>query len=30
VAARLRDEADGWADVMRVPFSAAGAEIREI
>jgi homoserine kinase len=28
VAARLQDEADGWADVLRVPFSAAGAEIR--
>jgi homoserine kinase len=30
VAARLREESDGWAEVMRVPFSAAGAEIREM
>jgi homoserine kinase len=30
VAARLREEAAGWADVLRVPFAAAGAEIREM
>jgi homoserine kinase len=30
VAARLGEFAEGWADVMRVPFSAAGAEIRAL
>ena len=28
VAARLRDYADGWADVMRVPFTPVGAQVR--
>jgi homoserine kinase len=28
VAARLRAEAEGWAQVLRVPFSATGAEVR--
>jgi homoserine kinase len=27
VAARLREETEGWAQVLRVPFSAAGAEV---
>lgn len=26
----LRSEADGWADVMRAPFQAQGAEVREL
>jgi homoserine kinase len=30
VSARLREVADGWAEVLRVPFSAAGAEIRAL
>lgn len=28
VVERLHERADGWADVHRVPFSAAGAEVR--
>ena len=28
VAARLGSEARGWADVMRLPFSAGGVEVR--
>jgi homoserine kinase len=28
VAARLADEAAGWAEVMRVPFASGGAEVR--
>jgi homoserine kinase len=28
VAARLESEARGWADVMRLPFTAGGAEVR--
>jgi homoserine kinase len=28
VMARLHEAAEGWADVLRVPFSEAGAEIR--
>jgi homoserine kinase len=28
VAARLRAEAEGWAQVLRAPFSATGAEVR--
>lgn len=30
VAARLEAEADGWAEVRRVPFAAAGAEVRAL
>jgi homoserine kinase len=30
VAGRLREFAAGWGEVMRVPFSAAGAEIRSL
>src|SRR5262245_36237114 len=30
VFARLQAEAEGWADVMRVPFTGAGAEVREL
>jgi homoserine kinase len=30
VAAALRREADGWADVMRVPFEPMGADVREL
>jgi homoserine kinase len=28
VAARLRELADGWAEVLRVPFTGVGAEVR--
>jgi homoserine kinase len=27
IAARLRTETDGWAQVLRVPFTGAGAEV---
>jgi homoserine kinase len=30
VVAALRREADGWADVMRVPFEPMGADVREL
>jgi homoserine kinase len=30
VAARLEEEATGWAEVLRVPFAAAGADVREL
>jgi homoserine kinase len=30
VVERLRDEAAGWASVMRVPFAGVGAEVREL
>jgi homoserine kinase len=30
VAERLRDRADGWADVLRVPFESQGADVREL
>jgi homoserine kinase len=30
VMERLRAEADGWADVMRAPFEATGADVREL
>jgi homoserine kinase len=30
VAARLRAEAEGWADVMRVPFTGVGADVRSL
>ncbi len=30
VAARLRSECDGWAEVLRVPFALAGADVREL
>jgi homoserine kinase len=30
VAERLREYAQGWADVHRVPFSATGAEVRDL
>jgi homoserine kinase len=30
VMTRLREEADGWAEVMRVPFAGAGAEVRSV
>jgi homoserine kinase len=28
--ARLQEEADGWAQVLRVPFTGVGAEVREL
>jgi homoserine kinase len=30
VVERLRGEADGWADVMRVPFEPQGADVRSL
>ena len=30
VVARLRREAEGWADVMHVPFEPMGADVREL
>jgi homoserine kinase len=30
VAARVQEEAAGWAEVRRVPFAAEGAEVREL
>ncbi len=30
VMGRLRREADGWADVLRAPFEAQGADVREL
>jgi homoserine kinase len=30
VAAALRRESDGWADVMRVPFEPMGGDVREL
>jgi homoserine kinase len=30
VAERVRERADGWADVMRVPFETQGADVRAI
>lgn len=30
VAEHLRDRADGWADVLRVPFESQGADVREL
>ena len=30
VAARLDELAEGWAEVMRVPFTATGAEVRSL
>jgi homoserine kinase len=30
VVAALRRDADGWADVMRVPFEPMGADVREL
>jgi homoserine kinase len=30
VAGRLREYADGWAEVMRVPFTGTGADVREL
>ncbi|HEX5147130.1 MAG TPA: homoserine kinase [Conexibacter sp.] len=30
VAERLRERADGWADVLRVPFESQGADVREL
>jgi homoserine kinase len=30
VAGRLREEAEGWAEVLRVPFSGTGAEVRRL
>ncbi len=30
VAERLRDRADGWADVLRVPFESQGADVVDV
>lgn len=30
VADRLRERAEGWADVLRVPFESQGADVREL
>ena len=30
VAARLRGEVEGWADVVRVPFEPEGADVRAL
>jgi homoserine kinase len=30
VAARLRADSEGWAEVMRVPFTGAGADVRSL
>ena len=30
VVERLRDETDGWADVLRVPFEPQGADVRAL
>jgi homoserine kinase len=30
VAARMQEEAAGWAQVRRVAFAAAGADVREV
>jgi hypothetical protein len=30
VVGALRREAEGWADVMRVPFESMGADVREL
>jgi homoserine kinase len=30
VMAKLRDRAEGWADVLRVPFEEHGADVREL
>jgi homoserine kinase len=30
VAERLRERADGWADVLRVPFESQGADVRQL
>ena len=27
---RLRAQSDGWATVMRAPFEATGADVREL
>jgi homoserine kinase len=30
VAAALRRETEGWADVLRAPFETQGADVREL
>jgi hypothetical protein len=30
VVRRLREQADGWAEVLRAPFTSEGADVREL